>query len=1190
MQAAGLVRTHHNKSRKLRWPIRVLAGLLALTAFTQTSAANPPVDEFSPQAFPVVGLPSEISQAWCAIYGPRGIAVATKEGIIIPVGSGWRFVPSPTHGPVVSIEETPDGYFAGGVSLIGRYDGQWHTTPIQDLVGGGIPTVEGVIATGTRHIYLFDRADRLRPLFPAAPAVVSRVVFRDAGGIYLLSGSEKIDGYRWDGAAFTPTDRFAYLPPEHPGYATELDGLPLFFSGKKLFHGKTQILDATLGEQFAKDLPVELKATATQVIVATLHGGIYGLSADGQLRWHQSPEALEGKVQAMSLAPGGVLFTTNRRLGFLPDPLKFRYRTIRDLNLRSLEESETGVEVTADEASFRIHEREQKPGTYILSHARNGAVELFGHWGGQLTGSLGPIQLKTQPGIMKLSPLGQGFMAAGTPSFLIGLDARGREVFNHDLGLPITSLAQTAAGNVLVGTEDGVLTYSPDFQLLGRFGQGRLKVKRSGGEAWAFASSGEVFDHTGRLVTRVACRVLHDIACYQGKLIGLVGGDAGWVAVGFLGPWRPLLVPGVTGSTRWLAVEGDVIYLASPELMIEARSPELLKPFALNPSQNLKPIGAHIDLPAATDDFSFDLPHSIFPGMPAPALTYAVDKADPVAVHDGLFAFPRLPWGTTTIQLRADYAGLISEQNLTIVRAYPGWLSPWSFVAYLSAVATALYGLYRWRTSVLRARADALEHKVAERTAELVQAKQAREYFISAMSHEIRNPLNGVVGLCDILRDTATSAREQTLTATLQGCADQLRRLLDDVLDWSKIERREIEVHSEPLEVNATIEAACRSMDVTLSRVTLTLPAPCWVEGDIVKIRQIIMNLVGNALKHGSPAQAAVRAEIKPADSSRMLIVTVSNPGADLSAEEWASIFEEFHQRAATREQRLPGLGLGLNISRRLAEVMGGTLTGRSSDGQIEFTLTLPLPVAREPAPIRTPDATTAPPLRVLAVEDEPYNRLVLGHLLEQLHCIAEWAEDGQAALNCARATRYDLILTDYYLPDFSGAVLAEKLRALLGASCPPIVAVTAYSSPEKIAEGTAAGISLFITKPISRAKLAPVLARYATSATADSELDFGPILRLKDGPVQLAAYGASLLEDWAACEPFQGENATRAIHALRSKVLLVRATSLARQLELLEAAARRLDQTTAKHLAQVVAPLLHTLAAAVKRTTHPQS
>lgn len=1161
-----------------------------MTASAQIGAANPTPDEFSPKAFPVAGLPPEISQAWCAIYGTRGIAVATKEGIIIPVGSSWRFVPSPANRPAVSIEELADGYFVGGQSLIGRYDGRWHTAPIQDLVGGGMPTAEGVLATGTRHIYLYDRAGRLQPLFPAAPTVDPRVVFRAEGQVYLLSGQEKLDGYRWNGTAFAPTDKFSYLAPGHPGYATAVDGVPLFFSGQKLFHGKNQILDEAFGTQLLNELPVEIRATATQVIVATLQGGIYGLSPAGRLQWHLTPAQLEGKVQALALAPGGVLFTTNRHLGFLPDPLKFRYRTARDFNLRSLEETETGVTVIANEACFDIHEPARPTGDYILSQARNGPVAFLGHWGGRLTGTLGPLQLKTQSGIMKLAPLGQGFIAAGTPSFLIGLDAQGHEVFNHDLGTPITSLAPTAAGNVLVGTEEGVCIYSPDFQLLGRFGQGRLKVKRSGGKAWAFANSGEVFDDTGRLVTRVACRVLHDIASYRGQLLGLVGGEAGWVAVGYLGPWRPLLVPGVTGSTRWLAAAGDTIYLASPEHFIEAQAPELLTPFALNPTADLQSIAARIALPSTQDTFAFDLPHSILPGMPAPVLTYALDDTEQVAANDGRFSFPRLPWGTTTIRLRADYAGLISERTIAVTRAHPWWLSPWTLLAYLIVVAAVLYGLYRWRTGVLRARAEALERKVEMRTAELVQAKQAREYFISAMSHEIRNPLNGVVGLCDILRDTATSAREQTLTATLQGCADQLRRLLDDVLDWSKIERREIEIHPEPLEVSATIEAACRSMDVTLSRVTLTLPAPCWLEGDIVKIRQIIMNLVGNALKHGSPAQAAVRAEVRPAASAQTLTVTVSNPGPALSAEEWASIFEEFRQRPVTRAQRLPGLGLGLSISRRLAEAMGGTLTGRSVDGQIAFTLTLTLPVAREPGSLRAATATAAPPLRVLAIEDEPYNRLVLGHILEQLNCTADWAENGQTALNCARAAGYDFILTDYYLPDISGAELAAKLRALLGASCPPIVAVTAYSSPEKIAEGTAAGIGLFITKPINLAKLAPVLARSTAAAPAGDDYDFGPILRLNDGLAQLAAYGAALAADWSACEPFQGEAAARAVHALRSKVLLVRATRLAGQLDLLEAAARERDAATARRLAGIAAPLLHALTAAVERTARSRS
>jgi CheY-like chemotaxis protein len=239
----------------------------------------------------------------------------------------------------------------------------------------------------------------------------------------------------------------------------------------------------------------------------------------------------------------------------------------------------------------------------------------------------------------------------------------------------------------------------------------------------------------------------------------------------------------------------------------------------------------------------------------------------------------------------------------------------------------------------------------------------------------------------------------------------------------------------------------------------------------------VVANLVSNALKFGEPARAqiVVRAELHR-DGKVHLSVSVLNNGPTIPPEEIAAIFGGFVRGSEAKKRKIAGSGIGLAVSRRLAEAMGGTLEAHSEAGTTEFTLRLHLEPADKPT-AEAPTVVSASSRRALAIEDETYNRMVLQHTLEQLGFEADWAETGEQAMKLAASKSYDVILTDLALPDVDGITLAQRLLAQCPEPKPPIIAVTAYCTPEKIQQARSAGIKGFLTKPVSARKLSELLA-----------------------------------------------------------------------------------------------------------------
>jgi CheY-like chemotaxis protein/nitrogen-specific signal transduction histidine kinase len=404
-----------------------------------------------------------------------------------------------------------------------------------------------------------------------------------------------------------------------------------------------------------------------------------------------------------------------------------------------------------------------------------------------------------------------------------------------------------------------------------------------------------------------------------------------------------------------------------------------------------------------------------------------------------------------------------------------------------------------------------LERLVFERTRELEAAtrqahaaSQAKSEFLANMSHEIRTPLNGIIGSSDLLQhrtDLPEPAREHVRLIAESG--DLLLRLLGDILDFSKIEAGQLTLEQRSFELAPTVSdtvalVAAKSTAGSLrfeSRLAPDLPRH--VEGDSYRLRQVLLNLLSNALKF-TPAGGNVWVTVDspaPGADPALIRFAVRDTGIGIDPAARERLFERFTQADSSTTRRYGGSGLGLAISAQLVQLMGGKLEVESAPGQGSvFFFTLPLrPVAVTErlvdAPVR---GTAALGWRVLVAEDNAVNRKIIAVQLRQLGCTSEMVEDGEQALAALqRAPLPDAVLMDCHMPVLDGWETTRRLRAWVGHAEPlrrqaaalPVIALTAAALPEERARCLEAGMSDFLAKPLKLVELERVL-RAAVPAT----------------------------------------------------------------------------------------------------------
>ena len=393
--------------------------------------------------------------------------------------------------------------------------------------------------------------------------------------------------------------------------------------------------------------------------------------------------------------------------------------------------------------------------------------------------------------------------------------------------------------------------------------------------------------------------------------------------------------------------------------------------------------------------------------------------------------------------------------------------------------------LYAFTSVQARARAadERALHYERERAKDLQDLDRAKTRFFSNLSHELRTPLNGILGMNDLLWDTQLSEQQKDYLTTIGTCGRTLLDLVSDVLDVSKIEAGKLELKAKPFKLlqpfNGALEVVrgqARGKDLAL-HLEWDDTLPRYVEGDLVRLRQVLVNLLSNAVKFTKVGSVTVRA--KHLDGR--VGIEIEDTGVGISAENVGKLFRPFSQLAAAEGgETVQGTGLGLVICKEIVTLMGGTIDLSSKVGVgTVFRLSLPLRVV----PAENYESVTEPQiikeieagLSLLVADDNPVNLRVLLLQLHKLGYAADGVDDGVKAVKAVSNKPYDLVLMDCQMPNMDGLEATRAIRKLHSPG-PIIVALTAHAQAEQQTECEAAGMDDFLTKPIELARLVQVL------------------------------------------------------------------------------------------------------------------
>lgn len=456
------------------------------------------------------------------------------------------------------------------------------------------------------------------------------------------------------------------------------------------------------------------------------------------------------------------------------------------------------------------------------------------------------------------------------------------------------------------------------------------------------------------------------------------------------------------------------------------------------------------------------------------ALLRQVDEATP-----GVQDFTRTASAAIGEVLQGQF-DVMQQQAVAIVV-----LTLLQLVVLAAAAGLALQHIRKQEAT--RASLEALAAQLQEAKHAADAANRTKSQFLANMSHELRTPFQGVIGMLQLLDQSSPTPRQKDLIGTARDSANHLLVLLNDVLDLSAVEEGRVALEHRTLDLHRSCRDVHDLMRGQAARRGLRMhtqiapDVPHWVEGDVTRIKQVLFNLLGNAIKF-TPAGEVTLEVGKGAGGTVLFAVTDTGIGMDEATQ--GRLFRRFEMADVSLSRRFGGAGLGLEISRSLARLMGGDIVATSQPGhgsRFEFSAVLPACDAPEPT-IASAPAPLQQPLRLLVADDHPVNRKYLGLVLENMGHAVVLCEDGAQALAQIRAGAFDAALMDVHMPVMDGPAVTAAVRALDGARrALPILLITADVMVSTRDRAGRSGVTAFLQKPVQAAQLAAALQAAVT-------------------------------------------------------------------------------------------------------------